>query len=216
MKKYAYTLLALLALTGCEVTEETAIDKAADMVASELRDPASAKFFDLTFVEEEYVGDRRSGHLCGFVNSKNAFGGYTGKIRFSAVMEYTKDGDVTVKLVEMEEGRNEEKSLVASNGESFFEHFFWKLRCVPGYVENRGSEEAPETKIETMGFSIGQRSKPSTSVITPSDSPDAFSSALPPLPKGTILQIYDFKDGWIQVSSDPKSPQWIIPELLDW
>lgn len=53
------------------------IQVAKDEVAKRLKDPASAQY-------EEVRVSRKSGvvAICGYVNSKNSFGGYTGRQRF--------------------------------------------------------------------------------------------------------------------------------------
>lgn len=135
MYKSVFALgLVTTMLAGCEiaVTEQMAIDKAADMVASQLKDPESASFSNLRFVEEKYIGDTRYGYLCGFVNSKNSFGGYTGSLRFSAAVNYTKGGSFSVSYIELEEGENSRKM----RGEmTYFEHYYWKKRCISENAE---------------------------------------------------------------------------------
>ncbi len=59
------------------------IHRAESLVRKQLIDPDSAKFNDV-------VLNRSKGSVCGYVNSKNKFGGYTGKTPF-AVAE---NGDV--------------------------------------------------------------------------------------------------------------------------
>ena len=44
------------------------------LIRSMMRDPASARFQD--------VSDGRNGVICGYVNARNGFGGYTGMTRF--------------------------------------------------------------------------------------------------------------------------------------
>ncbi len=50
-----------------------------DRVKARLRDPASAQFSDVRVVRRDGVTA-----ICGYVNSKNAFGGMTGPQRFIA------------------------------------------------------------------------------------------------------------------------------------
>ena len=53
-------------------------------VLKKLRDPKSAEFSDIRLgpVQSERTG---GGAVCGYVNSKNGFGGYSGRERFLAV-----------------------------------------------------------------------------------------------------------------------------------
>lgn len=189
-------LSALVA--GCEVTEDMAVSKASDMVASQLKDPSSAKFSELSFIKGEVVGETQYGYLCGKVNSRNSFGGFTGDIRFAVSMKYSKSGDITISYLELEEGKN---AKAMSEGRSYFEHFYWNKRCYPGVASK---------------ISVGQFSKPSKMILTPRERPDVFSAETSAIPKGEVVKIYAMKDGWVQVSPDPKSPRWIVPELLDW
>ncbi len=62
-------LLLVLLLAGCTAPEVGVTD----IVRSQLRDPDSAKFSSVTVIGE---GENRI--ACGWVNSKNGFGGYTG------------------------------------------------------------------------------------------------------------------------------------------
>lgn len=50
------------------------IERAKVSVRSRLKDPASAVFSELRILGNERV--------CGYVNAKNSFGGYTGNTRF--------------------------------------------------------------------------------------------------------------------------------------
>lgn len=47
---------------------------AREHIKEKLKDPSSAKF------SGEFVG--RNGSVCGYVNAKNSFGGYTGESRY--------------------------------------------------------------------------------------------------------------------------------------
>ncbi|RWR50638.1 hypothetical protein EOW65_06710 [Sinirhodobacter ferrireducens] len=73
--------------TGPRTLTETETARMEDAIRSQLRDPDSAKFSDI-------VADGNSAMItvCGNVNSKNGYGGYTGKIPFSVFL--MPNGDV--------------------------------------------------------------------------------------------------------------------------
>lgn len=62
-------------LAGCDIILER---EATESVRDALRDPESARFSEMEVVEYE-PGSRA---VCGEVNAKNAYGGYTGDKRF--------------------------------------------------------------------------------------------------------------------------------------
>lgn len=57
--------------------EDRMIESAKSSVRSRLKDPASAQFSQLRI-----VGSGPDARVCGFVNAKNSFGGYSGDERF--------------------------------------------------------------------------------------------------------------------------------------
>jgi len=59
--------------------EERTIEVTKKIVASTLKDPDSAKFLNLRMVN--YYGGKL---VCGNINAKNSYGGYTGYTRFVA------------------------------------------------------------------------------------------------------------------------------------
>ena len=78
----AISFSMLLACSGCSSHENEAVSR----INEQLFDPASAQFKNLHEV------DRKGGWVvCGEVNAKNRFGGYTGFRRF---MMTEKDGDI--------------------------------------------------------------------------------------------------------------------------
>jgi len=62
---------------------------------TQLKDPESAQFRDVKFKK---AGDAGSWHMCGYVNAKNAFGGYVGFKRFSGML-FVKKGEPHYYLV---------------------------------------------------------------------------------------------------------------------
>ena len=71
-------------------TEEQVIEKAKTTVSNGLRDPGSAQFRNVRVVPYQ-IGKV----VCGEVNGKNAYGGYTGLKTHSYVLRFN-DGDLTV------------------------------------------------------------------------------------------------------------------------
>jgi hypothetical protein len=67
--------LALI-LASCTSPEEKLIATAEAAVASELRDPTSPLFTEVTATQNGL-------EVCGYVNGKNGFGAYAGKQRFT-------------------------------------------------------------------------------------------------------------------------------------
>jgi len=79
MRKVAIIAISALLLSACGNSE---IKSAREFVKSNLKDPDSAQFKD-----EKSPSDRI---VCGMVNSKNEFGGYSGFIEYAAI--HLKDG----------------------------------------------------------------------------------------------------------------------------
>lgn len=65
--------------TPSEMTEEYALPVAEELIKPLLRDPDSAVFSGIIFHAETAT---TSAIVCGYVNSKNGFGGMTGPQRF--------------------------------------------------------------------------------------------------------------------------------------
>lgn len=141
---------AVAALAGCDVTKEMAVEKGKDMVASALKDPDSAKFQGVFMVEEQAIGDTHYGLLCGEVNSKNSFGGFTGFRRFVANFNYSKQGSFEVSYVTLEEGVN---AKINSSGVSYFQDIYWLGKCEPKPVPKQIEQisgELPITKAAAV------------------------------------------------------------------
>ena len=79
---------------GAEMSasDEYGYKEVAKMLISErLRDPDSAEFSDLV-VHPKTNG--RAPYICGYVNSKNGFGGFSGRQRFISAERVIIDGDL--------------------------------------------------------------------------------------------------------------------------
>lgn len=104
MRKIITIALLAAVLGGCDVTPGVAVDKGRDMVASQLKDPDSAQFGDVFFVERQAAGSLHSGYLCGTVNARNSFGGYAGDKQFVADFSYSTGGRITLGSLLMDDG----------------------------------------------------------------------------------------------------------------
>lgn len=127
MRKVIQLSVCALFLAGCEVNQGMAVDKGKDMIASTLKDPDSARFESVYMVEEKVAGDTHYGFLCGSVNSKNSFGGFTGAKRFAARLSYSTGGTISVSDVQLEEGQ---LAKAGADGRTMFETFYWQKRCI--------------------------------------------------------------------------------------
>lgn len=86
MKTVVTLAACLLAITGCQDSEEkrliTLADAAKKSIAARYKDPDAVQFKGL-------VLDWQQQHICGELNAKNGFGGYTGYERFRADLKGT-------------------------------------------------------------------------------------------------------------------------------
>lgn len=202
-------VIAFAALAGCEVTHDMAISKGKDMVASSLKDPKSATFSGVFMRVDKTTSDTKSGYLCGLVNSKNSFGGYTGSIRFAASFSYSKGGNFSLGSLELEEGQNTNKTV---DGSTLFERVYWQNRCESG----RNVANAPVQSGSSKPVTIGMQSMPSEKEMVTRSSPDVRADRSKPIMKGQVVTVQEQKDGWVRVSKDPDTPQWVLPESLNW
>lgn len=90
--KYLGLLLCLLALSGCKPGEEKAIELAKNEIASDMKDPDSAKFRDLKFINSAEKDGVVGGFVCGSVNAKNSYGAYAGFSPFFIALRMTPKG----------------------------------------------------------------------------------------------------------------------------
>lgn len=86
MKTVVTLAACLLAITGCQDSEEkrltTLADAAKKSIAARYKDPDAVQFKGL-------VLDWQQQHICGELNAKNGFGGYTGYNSFRAELKGT-------------------------------------------------------------------------------------------------------------------------------
>lgn len=130
MRKIIALCLGSALLSGCDVTPGMAINQGRDMVAKQLKDPESAQFGEVYFVERQKIGNRHYGDLCGSVNARNSFGGYAGMSRFVAGFEYSESGSFSMNGLTME---SELSRAVGDNDASYFQDQLWLPRCTkPG------------------------------------------------------------------------------------
>lgn len=74
--RYAIAAVALLLCSACG--DQKMINKAEQAVLSQMKDPDSAKFKDVSVL----TSPTGATYICGFVNGKNSFGGYNGYKQF--------------------------------------------------------------------------------------------------------------------------------------
>lgn len=61
-------------------SDKAYITKSLDDVRSKLKDPDSARFYGVHMTKRD--PEQEKPNVCGYVNSKNSYGGYVGKTRF--------------------------------------------------------------------------------------------------------------------------------------
>ncbi len=160
---------AVAALAGCDVTKEMAVEKGKDMVASALKDPDSAKFQGVFMAENQAIGDTHYGFLCGEVNSRNSFGGFTGFRRFVANFNYSKQGSFEVSYVTLEEGVN---AKINSNGASYFQDIYWLGKCEPKPAPKKIEQISADLPItKTAAAESKKPTKPNTMKTAPTAVP---------------------------------------------
>lgn len=102
--KHSYLIaFAFLAIVGCKSQEEKDVGSRAqqiiDSVTSELSDPTSAEFDNITMGYDP--SNPSNSVLCGKVNAKNKFGGYVGFQNFSYI-----NGDLKIETPDPSAGTN--------------------------------------------------------------------------------------------------------------
>ncbi|HGV9232404.1 TPA: hypothetical protein ACNOH1_002655 [Providencia rettgeri] len=90
-KEMAYVLgsvgvliIIFMLVMSFKVTDSKIYSAVEDAVSESLLDPKSAQFSKLKIVDRSNEGDSSSMKVCGYVNAKNSFGGYTGNKGFYA------------------------------------------------------------------------------------------------------------------------------------
>ena len=79
LPNFAMLVASICLVTGCGPSkEDEAIAAVKVGVLDQLKDPGSAQFTNIRTIPAQ-------GKVCGEVNSKNSFGGYTGKQKFKGV-----------------------------------------------------------------------------------------------------------------------------------
>lgn len=73
LKRAAVAISLAIIASGAIAAPDASVQTARAAIANLLKDPTSARFEGI---------ERRPGAVCGFVNSKNSFGGYTGRKPF--------------------------------------------------------------------------------------------------------------------------------------
>lgn len=82
MKKIALSFFTLILIAGCKPSDQEFIAIGESVVRDSLKDPDSAKF------ESFYKSSGElDGYVCGSVNAKNSYGGYTGKKSYYVYIE---------------------------------------------------------------------------------------------------------------------------------
>ncbi|WP_312963907.1 hypothetical protein [Stutzerimonas nitrititolerans] len=212
MKRTWIAIVLSVSLSGCEMTEEMALSEAQKMIASTLKDAQSA-----TFKGVFSTGSPGYGHICGYVNSKNSFGGYTGYQRFSANLKYSAEGSISVSDVQIEEGRLAEKG---PDGKTYFDKPYWLERCDEGFIQAKNAQLESRRKSEQIAFgeaaarlpAVGAISRPARSEVVTSDSPGINAKVNGKVTIGEKVTVLEVKDGFVRIGDD----RWIIPDLLDW
>lgn len=75
----AISIAGLVVSLHAPAADEAFIEASKDKVREMLKDPESAQFSNIYVTQ-----NGGSPSVCGFVNAKNSYGGYVGKIRFVA------------------------------------------------------------------------------------------------------------------------------------
>jgi len=89
--KRLYVFIAIIFLcAGCKPLDNQLKRRGQNAVEASLKDPDSAKFRNVHFVEIKMNGlgrYQKAGYVCGEVNAKNGFGAYGGFQKFAVTVE---------------------------------------------------------------------------------------------------------------------------------
>lgn len=123
-------LACIAALAGCLNPSSEAKMLAEKAVTAQLKDPDSAKFGDAFVVvtpAKESPG-LEDVAVCGLVNAKNGFGGYTGDQRYVAYgFRHVGGTNTTIVAVNFENLASEQQC--ETGRENAFEQFAWNVHC---------------------------------------------------------------------------------------
>lgn len=134
MSKFLVSALALVGLLVACSREEHLMVLAKERIASQLKDPDSAKFRDTFIVEQaEEANGMQKIAVCGIVDGKNSFGAFTGGTRFVvAFFQVKKFKTLDVASVNLESSDN--SGVPVSRGSKLlwtpFEAVYWDTYCV--------------------------------------------------------------------------------------
>ena len=124
--KWSFALVScLLVLTSCKPSADKAIELAKNEIASNMKDPDSAKFRYMRFIEAGKNNDTIGGFVCGNVYAKNSYGAYAGfspfyvAIRMKSKGIFSKGVSYTIddKKIYSEPNQQEMKSYINVCGE---------------------------------------------------------------------------------------------------
>lgn len=92
----AFFVIALLVIVVANVSKPSSSDATSFVekgVRNMMKDPDSASFDGVRFYPDESLqGDEISGAVCGYVNGKNSFNAYTGRVRFFSRITVSNNG----------------------------------------------------------------------------------------------------------------------------
>ncbi len=102
--KLKLAAVVVVMVSACTMNDGVALSAAQDMVQKQLKDPDSADFRNVRLAGMETTGEVHRGWICGEVNARNGFGGYTGFQRFAASIEYTGGGRISLSGLDFDNG----------------------------------------------------------------------------------------------------------------
>lgn len=116
VKKALIVAVACLSLAGCFGEYSEAINYGESQIKQALKDPDSAKFSDVWFSPDASNGKpRTSGYVCGKVNAKNAFGGYSGDAAFAIYVGQLDSGFVSSTPVISQDSESPNMTIITSS-----------------------------------------------------------------------------------------------------
>lgn len=119
MKRILAGMFVCSVVAGCGERTKPTIDEhdlkrvAKNEVVRMLKDPDSAKFdYNVMVTKVDSLGTKDRYAVCGKVNAKNSFGGYTGEKRFIVPMYVTDQTDLTINDPIIETSNSEKFDLL--------------------------------------------------------------------------------------------------------